>query len=47
MHDKTHQQQRGEVPELGDGKVRAHHSLHALLPTDAHAEVSRLRMEQA
>lgn len=31
-----HQQQRLQETELGDAEVAAHHSLHALLPTDAY-----------
>ena len=32
----VHQQQRLQESELGDAEVAAHHSLHALLTTDAH-----------
>lgn len=32
----VHQQQRLQESELGDAEITAHHSLHALLTTDAH-----------
>lgn len=32
----VHQQQRLQESELGNAEVAAHHSLHALLTTDAH-----------